>query len=72
MTSYEAGYLQALKDAQIIARQMVADLGASPEGKVELLGMISFLTNLIDAKVTRHGDHGTEGASDEDACGNDA
>ncbi|WP_264046161.1 hypothetical protein [Methylobacterium flocculans] len=72
MTSYEAGYLQALKDAQITARQLVADLGASPEGKVELLGMISFLTNLIDDKVARQGDHGTEGASDEDACGNDA
>ena len=67
MTSYEAGYLQALKDARVTARQMVADLGASPEGKVELLGMISFLTDLIDAKVVRHGDHGTEGASNENA-----
>ena len=71
MTSYEAGHLQPLKDARITAQQMITDLGTSPEGKVELLGMISFLTNLIDAKVTRLGGHGTEGASNENARGHD-
>ncbi len=49
MTRYEAGYLQALKDARVTARQMVADTDA-PEGKVELLAVVSFLTGLIDAK----------------------
>ncbi len=64
MTRYEAGYLQALKDARVTARQMVADTDV-PEGKIELLAMVSFLTGLIDAKVARHGDHDTDGAANE-------
>lgn len=55
MTEYEAGYLQALKDVQITTRHMVSQTDA-PEGKIELLGVVSFLEGLIQTKVERHGD----------------
>ncbi|MCJ2036407.1 hypothetical protein [Methylobacterium sp. J-068] len=64
MTRYEAGYLQALKDTRVTARQMVADTDV-PEGKIELLAMVSFLTGLIDAKVERHGNHDADEAANE-------
>lgn len=64
MTEYEAGYLRALKDVQITVRQMVNNLGSSPEGRMELLGVVSLLDGLIKTKVQRHGDYGDRDAPD--------
>lgn len=64
MTDREAGYLKALKDVQDTVRQMVNDLGSSPEGKVDLLGVVSFLADLIKAKEGRQDDDGSQEAPD--------
>ena len=71
MDAYKDGYLQALVDVQFEVRQMVQDSSTSSEAALELLGVLSFVSGLIDGKVTRDGGHGTEGASDENARGHD-
>lgn len=55
MTKYEAGYLQALTDVQE-AVQVFAGETASPDGKLELLGVLSLLGKLIG--ITEAGDGG--------------
>ena len=51
MTDHDAGYVQALMDMQMAIRQMVKELVASPEGKIELLGVVSFLDIMIKMKM---------------------
>ena len=51
MTDHDAGYAQALMDMQMTIRLMVKDLVASPEGKIELLGVVSFLDIMIKTKM---------------------
>ena len=51
MTDHDAGYVQALMDMQVAIRTMVKDLNPSPEGKIELLGVVSFLDILIKTKM---------------------
>ena len=51
MTEREAGYLLALSDVQSEVRKMVQDPSTSREGKLELLGVLSFLSELVDVKV---------------------
>ena len=53
MTEREVGYMQALSDVQHEVQQMVQDPSTSSEGKLELLGVLSFLTETIDTKATR-------------------
>ena len=64
MTDHEAGYVQALMDMQIALRRMVHDEGASPEGKIELLGVVSFLGVMIKTKMglEQNSDHDEQGA----------
>lgn len=64
MTDHDAGYLQALQDVQEAVRQMVNDLGSSPEGKAELGHVMWFLDDLIRAMNKRHGDHNDQDAPD--------
>ena len=64
MTDYEAGYLQALKDVQGAVGQMVSDHGTSPDGKIEMLDVESFLDSLIKTKVKRHQEHNIQDAAD--------
>jgi hypothetical protein len=47
MTEHEAGYLQALKDVQKAANEMVSDPGVSEDGKLELLRVVSYLDVLV-------------------------
>lgn len=51
MTDLEAGYLQALSDVHAEVRQMVQDPTTSSEGKLELLGVLSFLHEQIKFKA---------------------
>ena len=51
MTDVEAGYLQALSDVHAEVRQMVQDPTTSSEGKLELLGVLSFLHERIKFKA---------------------
>ena len=57
MTDHEAGYVQALMDVQVTIRQMVKELSPSPEGKIELLGVVSFLDIMIKTKMKPSGLH---------------
>ena len=59
MTEHEVGYMQALSDVQHEVQQMVQDPSTSSEGKLELLGVLSFLTETIDARMLRQGRYGT-------------
>ena len=54
MTDYEAGYLQALRDTQLVVRQMVNDPNASPAGKNEMLRVVSFLDGVIRINERGH------------------
>lgn len=51
MTDVEAGYLQALSDVHAEVQQMVQDPTTSSEGKLELLGVLSFLHDRIQFKA---------------------
>lgn len=57
MTERDAGYLHALSDVQSEVRKTVQDPSTSREGRLELLGVLSFLSELVDVKVRAyHGD----------------
>jgi hypothetical protein len=60
VTKYEAGYLQALGDVQEAVR-VFTDETRSPNGKFELLGVLSLLGKLID--ITDAGDGGERTAN---------
>ena len=53
MTDYEESYLQAVKDVKAKADQMVDDLRASSDGKVEIGHFMSFLDRLVAMKERR-------------------
>jgi hypothetical protein len=55
VTKYEAGYLQALRHVQEAVRVFSGET-LSPDGKLELLGVLSLLDKLID--LTEAGDGG--------------
>lgn len=61
MGTYDDGYRQALLDMQAEVREMVQDPSTSSEGRLELLGLLSFVSDQIDAKKAGHRDHRTEG-----------
>ena len=71
MTDHDAGYVQALMDVQVAIRQMVKELSPSPEGKIELLGVVSFLDIMIKTKMKLElaGDHNVEDAPDPSGGG---
>ena len=54
MTECEIGYMHALSDVQCEVRRMAQDPSTSSEGKLELLGVLSFLFELVETKVVRH------------------
>jgi hypothetical protein len=54
MTEREAGYTHALSDVQVEVRRMVQDPSTSSKGKLELLGVLSFLSELVDTNVLRY------------------
>ena len=54
MTERDAGYLYALADVQSEVRKMVLDPTTSKDGKLELLGVLSLLSELVDAKMRHH------------------
>jgi hypothetical protein len=54
MTERDAGYMLALSDVQSEVRKMVQDPSTSREGKLELLGVLSLLSELVDGKVRAH------------------
>jgi hypothetical protein len=57
MSERDAGYLQALADVQSEVRKTILDPSISREGKLELLGVLSFLSDLVDVRVKAyHGD----------------
>ena len=64
MTDHDAGYVQALMDMQMAIRRMVNDLGTSSEGKIELLGVVSFLDTMIKTKMKPAVDHDGQDAPD--------
>ena len=51
MNDHDAGYVQALMDMEMAIRRMAGGLVISPEGKIELLGVVSFLDILIKTKM---------------------
>lgn len=51
MLERDAGYLQALADVQSEVRKTVQDASTSTEGRLELLGVLSFLSELVDVRV---------------------
>jgi hypothetical protein len=51
MTERDAGYLHALADVQSEVRRTVQDPSTSTEGRLELLGVLSFLSELVDLRV---------------------
>lgn len=53
MPDYDEGYLQAVKDVKARADQMVDDLRASSDGKVEIDHFMSFLDRLLAMKERR-------------------
>jgi hypothetical protein len=55
MTEREVGYMHALAEVQCEVRRMAQDPSTSSEGKLELLGVLSFLSELVDTNVLRHG-----------------
>jgi hypothetical protein len=61
LTERDAGYLLALSDVQSEVRKMVQDTSTSHEGQLELLGILSFLSELVDVKVRAY--HGNAAAS---------
>lgn len=54
----------SLKDTLVTVRQMVNDLGSSPEGKVELLGVVSVLDEFIEEKTGQDSDQDDQAAPD--------
>jgi len=56
MTEREAGYLHALSDVQNEVRRMVQDPSTSRDGRLELLGVLSLLSELVDVKVRAYHD----------------
>jgi hypothetical protein len=63
MTERDAGYLEALSDVQSEVRRSVQDPSTSSEGKLELLGVLSFLSDLVGTKMLRHGGGGAVGTA---------
>jgi hypothetical protein len=51
VTDFEAGYLRALTDMQAAVRLMVNEPSTSPDGRVDLLGVVSLLESLIDVQT---------------------
>lgn len=54
MTKYEAGYLQVLRDVQVAVRTFL-DETASLDGKLELLGVLSFVDSMIGTSAAGDG-----------------
>jgi hypothetical protein len=54
MTEREAGYLHALADVESEVRKTVQDPSTSTEGRLELLGVLSLLSELVAVKVQSH------------------
>ncbi|KQP82839.1 hypothetical protein [Methylobacterium sp. Leaf117] len=71
MTERDAGYLYALADVQSEVRKMVLDPSTSKDGKLELLGVLSLLSMLVDAKMQREDGREVRETSDEIAAGRD-
>ena len=67
MTERDAGYLHALADVQSEVRKMVQDPSTSSEGKLELLGVLSLLSELVDMKVRAHRGDAAVGAEKHQA-----
>ena len=65
MIERDAGYLHALSDVQSEVRRMVQDPSTSSEGKLELLGVLSLLSELVDTKMRRQDRQVTAGAGNE-------
>ena len=51
ITERDAGYLQALADVQSEVRKTVQDSSTSRDGRLELLGVLSFLSEFVNVKV---------------------
>ncbi|KQP63284.1 hypothetical protein ASF41_22360 [Methylobacterium sp. Leaf111] len=66
MTERDAGYLQALADVQGEVRKTVQDPSTSREGRLELLGVLSFLSDLVDVKVRAYHDEAAASTFAED------
>jgi len=56
ITERDAGYLQALADVQSEVRKTVQDPTTSRDGRLELLGVLSFLSELVDVRVRAYRD----------------
>ena len=56
ITERDTGYLQALADVQSEVRKTVQDPTTSREGRLELLGVLSFLSELVDVRVRTYHD----------------
>jgi hypothetical protein len=66
MTERDASYLHALADVQSEVRRTVQDPSTSTEGRLELLGVLSFLSELVDVRVrTYQGDPDVSGDAED-------
>jgi hypothetical protein len=66
MTERDTGYLHALAGVQNEVRMMVHDSSTTSEGKLELLGVLSLLSELVDAKIRSNRGHVATATSIED------
>lgn len=57
MTESNAGYLQDRAGVQSKVRKTMQNLSPSTEGRLALLGVLSFLSKLVDVKVWAYPGH---------------